>query len=85
MVPSAIGAVQGSMIRNRMSHLNRNSRIRSSVSMFDSTRTVAMDVKVKMQVFSRDFRNVGSFSTAAKFPKPTIWKSGFPTVTLLKL
>ena len=80
-----MGVVQGIMIKNRMSHFARNSRIKASARMFESTSTRPIEAKVKTAVFRRDFRNTGSPTSSTKFLNPTILKSGFPTVTLLRL
>ena len=64
IVPRAIGAVQGSMIRKRASHLPWKSFIRAVASRRDRRMTRVWETRAKRKVFFRESRKTGSARAA---------------------
>ncbi len=85
MAPSAMGAAQGSRMRNRTTPRpgKRCSRARASTVL--STMTRAWETKVKMRVLVRADRKMVLLTARRKFVSPTNWRVGDPVVALLTL
>src|SRR5918995_1380423 len=80
---SAIGVVQGSSTKNRISRLKRKSAIRIIASALASTTIRTIAIAVKTSVFLSERQNTGSSRIASKFANPTQSKLGSPAVTSL--
>ena len=85
IVPREIGAVHGSMTRNRTSPFPRNVLRRAVASSRDRRTTMHWEASVKKMVFHRESRKTGSAHAAAKFRRPTILREGSPVVASLRL
>jgi hypothetical protein len=85
MLPSEMGATQGSRISSRTSHFPRNLRSRAMARMLARTMTSVCDTSEKMAVFPSALRNAGSSRAALKFSSPTKRGVEVPMVTLEKL
>src|SRR5512140_2420848 len=84
ITPREIGAVHGSMMRNRTSHFPRNVLRRAVASSRDRRTTMHWEANVKKMVFHRESRKTGSSSAAPKFRRPTNFNVGSPVVASLK-
>src|SRR6267143_6841748 len=83
MLPSEIGATQGSRMSKRTTHFPRNSFCRETARTVARKITITCEVTAKRNVFRSARRKLGSSSAERKFSHPTNRPADELTVTSL--
>jgi len=85
MVPSTMGAAQGSRIKKRTMGRPGKLLSRARAKIFARTSTSSCEMKVKIKVLASDLWKIGSCTTAMKFLRPTKDALRLPVTALLML